>query len=264
MTAYSDTRRELVLLGTGTSTGVPVIGCDCEVCTSPNPRNHRTRSGVAVFAPEGVLLIDASPELRLQLVREQIPLAHAVIFTHGHADHLFGLDDTRLFGHRLKQPIPLFCEELTEDNIRSAFHYAFRTPPPEAHPGAIPQWDLHRIGEAPFEVLGQTVQPIRLLHGRMPVLGFRFGNVAFCTDVSRIPDDSWEKLSGLDVLILDTLREQPHPTHFGIGQALDVGRRVKPGQTYLTHISHQLEIETTNARLPANVELAWDGLRIPF
>ena len=264
MTLPADSRRELVLLGTGTSTGVPMIGCDCEVCTSPNPRNRRTRTGVAVYAPEGVLLIDTSPELRIQLVRERIPLAHAVIFTHGHADHIFGLDDTRLFGHRLNRPLPLYLEEFTEQNIRSAFHYAFREPPPEAHPGAIPQWDLHRIGEDPFEVLGLPIQPIRLLHGRLPVLGFRLGNVAFCTDVSRIPDESWEKLEGLDVLVLDALREQPHPTHFGIGQALEVVRKVKPKRTYFTHISHKLEIETTNARLPENVELAWDGLRIPF
>mgnify|MGYP005720017699 FL=1 len=162
MTLAED-KRELILLGTGTSTGVPMIGCDCEVCTSPNPRNRRTRTGVAVSAPEGVILIDASPELRIQLVRERIGLAHAVVFTHGHADHMFGLDDTRLFGHKLDRALPLYCEEFTEQNIRSAFHYAFREPPPEAHPGAIPLWELHRIGEAPFEVLGQTIQPIRLL-----------------------------------------------------------------------------------------------------
>ncbi len=255
---------ELVLLGTGTSVGVPVIGCDCGTCRSPNPRNHRTRTGVAVHTPNGTILIDTSPELRLQLVRERIPLAHAVMFTHGHADHLFGLDDTRLFAHRLGHAVPIYCEEFTESNIRSAFHYAFRPPPPEAHKNAIPQFDLRRIAEQPFEVLGQTIIPIRLFHGRLPVLGFRINNVAFCTDVSRIPDESFPLLDNLDVLILDALREKPHPTHFSVDQALEVADRVRPGRTFLTHISHTLEYETTNARLPANVELAWDGLRIPF
>ena len=264
MTEKFPRRPELVMLGTGTSTGVPVIGCECDVCLSPNPRNHRTRSGVAVHAPEGTILIDTGPELRLQLLRERIRLAHAVIFTHGHADHIFGLDDTRLFAHRLNHALPLYCESWTEDNIRSAFRYAFLPPPREAHPGAIPQFEMLRIGEQPFELLGQHIQPIRLLLGRWPVLGFRFNNVAFCTDVSSIPDASWPLLEGLDVLILDALRDKPHPTHLSIDQALEVIERVKPKRAFLTHISHSLEHESTCARLPGNVELAYDGLRIPF
>jgi phosphoribosyl 1,2-cyclic phosphate phosphodiesterase len=257
-------RREIVLLGTGTSIGVPVIGCDCEVCRSPNPRNHRTRTGVAVFCPEGTLLIDTSPELRLQLCRERIDVAHAVAYTHGHADHLFGLDDTRLFAHRLKRPLPLYCEASTEENIRSAFRYAFQPYPPNALPGSIPQFDLRRIGEEPFEVLGQRIQPIRLLHGKLPVLGFRFHRVAFCTDVSAIPEASWPLLENLDVLILDALRHETHPTHFSVSQALQVIQRVQPKQAFLTHVSHHLEYETTNAKLPPHVQLAYDGLRIPF
>lgn len=257
-------KRELVMLGTGTSTGVPMIGCECDTCQSPNPRNHRTRSGVAVHAPEGTILIDTCPELRMQLVREQIRIAHAAIFTHGHADHIFGLDDTRLFAHRLNQAFPLYCESSTEDNVRSAFRYAFLPPPKEAYAGALPQFEIKRIGEQPFEVLGQEIQPIRLLHGRLPVLGFRFNNVAFCTDVSTIPDSSWPLLEGLDVLILDALRDKPHPTHLSIEGALEVVERVKPQRTFLTHISHSLEHETTCARLPGSVELAYDGLRIAF
>ncbi len=244
--------------------GVPVIGCDCEVCLSENPRNHRTRTGVAVHAPEGTLLIDTSPELRIQLLREGIPLAHAILFTHAHADHIFGLDDTRLFAHKLKRPLPLYCEVPVEQSIRRSFFYAFQPPPPEAHPGAIPQFEVRTIGTDPFTVLGQRVQPIRLLHGRLPVLGFRFNNVAFCTDVSRIPDESWPLLEGLDDLILDTLRVEPHPTHFGLHQALDVIRRVHPKRAWLTHLSHRLEYESTNSRLPANVQLAWDGQRITY
>ena len=260
----SEVRRELVLLGTATSVGVPVIGCDCEVCRSPNPRNHRTRTGVAIHTPNRVILIDSSPELRLQLIRERIPLAHSILFTHGHADHMFGLDDTRLFALRLKCPFPIYCEEWTENNIRSAFSYAFKTPPPEAHPGALPQFAIHRIGVEAIEVLGQNIQPIRLMHGRLPILGFRFNDVAFCTDVSTIPDESWPLLEGLDVLILDTLREKPHPTHLSVDQALEIIERLKPKRAYLTHLSHSLEYETMNARLPGHVQLAYDGLRIPY
>jgi phosphoribosyl 1,2-cyclic phosphate phosphodiesterase len=260
----ANNRRELILLGTGTSTGVPMIGCDCDVCRSPNPRNNRLRTGVAVYAPDGTFLIDTSPELRIQLLREKITVAHAVIFTHGHVDHLYGLDDTRLFPHRLGYPLPIYMEESTEATMRAAFGYAFRERPPEAKGWSIPQFDVRRIGEEPFELLGQTVRPVRLLHGRLPVLGYRFNDVAFCTDVSTIPVESWSKLEGLDVLILDALRDKPHPTHFSIDQALEVVDRLKPKQTWLTHISHSLEHEATNARLPANVQLAYDGLRVSF
>lgn len=256
--------RELILLGTGTSHGVPIIGCHCPTCTSTNPRNNRTRSGVAVRTEQGTFLIDTSPELRIQLLREKIDLAQAVIYTHGHADHIFGLDDLRLFGYRLKRAIPLYCEENVERQIRESFSYAFATPEPDQHYGAIPQLEIRRIGLEPFELLGMLVSPIRLIHGKLPVLGFRIGNVAFCTDVSYIPDESWPLLEGLDVLIVDALREEPHATHFGIPQALEAINRVKPRRAYLTHISHYLEYSTTNARLPAGVELAYDGLRIPL
>ncbi len=257
-------RNEIVLLGTGTSVGVPVIGCDCDVCRSPNPRNQRTRTGVAVHAEQGTFLIDTPPELRLQLVRERINSVQAIVFTHGHADHLFGLDDTRICIHHNDQPMPLFCEESTEHNIRSAFGYAFKEHPPEALKGAIPKFDLRRIGEEPFEVCGQHVQPVRLLHGRLPVLGFRINNVAFCTDVSYVPDVTWPLLQNLDVLIIDALRDEPHPTHLAVFQALEVIGRAKPRRAFLTHCSHNLEYEATNARLPSHVQLAYDGLRIPF
>jgi len=256
------TTPQMILLGTGTSNGVPMIGCHCDVCRSSNPKNKRTRSGVFVEAPQGNFLIDTPPELRLQLVRENIGLAHAVLFTHGHADHLFGLDDLRIFGFYLKKAIPLFCEPEVELRIRSSFDYAFSDPPPRFPFGAMPNLEVHTIGIAPFDLLGLTVRPIRLWHGNLAVLGFRINDVAFCTDVSRIPDESWPLLEGLDTLVLDALREKPHPTHFSVGQALEVAERVRPRQTYLTHIAHSLEHEATNARLPPGVELAYDGLRI--
>ena len=264
MTAISTSPRELILLGTGTSHGVPIIGCHCPVCTSTNPRNNRTRTGVAVRTNEGTFLIDTSPELRIQLLRERIDVVHAVIYTHSHADHLFGLDDLRLFGYRLKRAIPLYCEAVVEAQIRAAYSYAFETQDPDQHYGAIPQLELRRIGVAPFELLGVRVQPIRLMHGKLPILGFRIGDVAFCTDVSFIPDESWPLLDGLDVLVIDALRDEPHATHFGVSQALEAIERVKPKQAYLTHVSHYLEYTATNARLPKGVELSYDGLRIPY
>ena len=254
----------MIVLGTGTSVGVPVIGCDCAVCKSENPKNQRTRTGVFVPAPEGNFVIDTSPELRIQLLREKVKLVHAAIFTHAHADHIFGLDDLRIFGHYLDAPITLFCEETVEHQIRRAFHYAFTPPFPNRHSFAIPNLQIRRIGPEPFEVLGQRIQPVRMLHGRLPVLGFRIGDVAFCTDVSEIPDESWPLLQGLETLVLDALRDRPHPTHFSLEQSLAAIERLKPKRAYLTHISHWLEHEETNARLPAGVELAYDGLRIPF
>jgi phosphoribosyl 1,2-cyclic phosphate phosphodiesterase len=255
---------ELVLLGTGTSHGVPVIGCRCPVCRSDDPRNNRTRTGVAVRSDQGTFLIDTSPELRIQLLRERIDLVHAVVYTHAHADHVFGLDDLRLFGYMLKRPVLLFCEEPVERQIRAAYSYAFAAPDPELHFGALPQLEIRPLDLTPFELLGVLVTPIRLMHGKLPVLGFRVGDVAFCTDVSFIPEESYERLQGLEVLIIDALRDVPHATHFGIPQAIAVAERVRPKRTYFTHVSHHLEYEATNRRLPESVELSYDGLRIPF
>lgn len=258
----SDIRGQLILLGTGTSVGVPSIGCGCAVCQSPDPCNKRTRSSVVVGLPEGNLLIDTSPDLRQQLLRERIGLIHAVLYTHEHADHLFGLDDVRLFPFHLGHAVPLLCEEQVETRIRKSFDYAFPELPP-THVGAIPQLEFRRITTEPFETLGARITPIRLLHGpRFQVLGFRIGNVAYCTDTNRIPEASWPLLDGLDVLILDALRLRPHATHFSIDEAVDVARRTGARQTYFTHISHDLDHASTNARLPAGMALAYDGLRI--
>jgi phosphoribosyl 1,2-cyclic phosphate phosphodiesterase len=256
--------RELILLGTGTSVGVPVIGCRCPICKSTNPRNNRTRTAVLVPAPGGNLLIDTPPELRIQLLREHVEIVHAAIFTHSHADHIFGLDDLRIFGYRLDRAIGLYCEEVVERQLRQAFSYAFEPPDPDAHHFAVPKLAFERITPEPFELLGQLIRPIRLMHGKLPILGFRINDVAYCTDVSLIPAESWSLLEGLDTLVIDALRDQPHPTHFSIAQALEVIERVKPRRAYFTHVSHSLDYEATNARLPENVELSYDGQRIPF
>lgn len=259
-----DISGQMVLLGTGTSVGVPVIGCDCPVCTSRDPRNRRTRCGLALGLPGGNLLVDTPPDLREQLLRERIGLVHAVLYTHEHADHIFGLDDLRIMQFYLGGPVPLFCEPRVERRIRTSFDYAFKSPD-GLHRGAIPQLAMSTIGVEPFRVLGAEVTPLRLEHGpHTPVLGFRFGNVAYCTDTSGIPPESVELLAGLDVLILDCLRRQPHVTHFGLEQALDVVDKLRPRQTYFTHVSHEFDYETLNAELPPGVDLAYDGQVIPL
>jgi phosphoribosyl 1,2-cyclic phosphate phosphodiesterase len=217
---------------------------------------------VILGLPDGNLLIDTSPDLREQLLREQIGLVHAVLYTHEHADHIFGLDDLRLMQFYLGGPVPLYCEPAVEARIRKSFDYAFESPA-DLHRGAVPQLAFRRIGLDPFEVLGAWVTPIRLKHGkRFDVLGFRFGNVAYCTDANAIEPESMERLAGLDVLVLDALRPRGHATHFSLEEALEVARQLAPKKTYFTHMSHELEHEATNAALPAGTALAHDGLRI--
>jgi phosphoribosyl 1,2-cyclic phosphate phosphodiesterase len=207
-------------------------------------------------------LIDTSPDVRTQLLREQIGIVHAVLYTHEHADHVFGLDDLRMMQFYLGGPVPLYCEPPVEDRIRKSFDYAFSADA-HTHPGAVPQLAFYRVGLEPFEILGAKVVPIRMKHGRrFEVLGYRFGNVAYCTDVNVMPPESMELLRGLDVLILDALRPRGHATHFSLEQAVEVAQELGPRQTYFTHMSHELEHEATNAALPAGMALAYDGLRI--
>ncbi|HVC94578.1 MAG TPA: MBL fold metallo-hydrolase [Pirellulales bacterium] len=260
----TDIRGQLVFLGTGTSVGVPIPGCDCSTCRSGDDRNQRTRCGLAVGLACGNLLVDTPTDLRSQLLREQIGLVHAVLYTHDHADHLFGLDDLRVLSFYLGGKLPLYCEEQVEQRIRRSFDYAFNDDAESLHEGAIPQLSFVRITTAPFELLGTRVVPIRLKHGRFDVLGFRFGNVAYCTDTNQIPDESWPLLEGLDVLVLDALRRKPHPTHLSLDEAIAVARRLRPRRTLFTHMSHDLEHAATNAALPATMELAYDGLKVPL
>jgi phosphoribosyl 1,2-cyclic phosphate phosphodiesterase len=254
---------EMVIMGTGTSIGVPVVGCRCSVCLSDNPRNRRMRSGVLIRAPHGEMIIDAGPELRLQLVRERATLIRAAIFTHSHADHIMGIDDLRIFGFQLNDSVPLYCEDVVEEQIRQTFSYAFSDPSTHAHKYAAPRLRFERITEGQdFSLLGLSIRTIRLKHGELPILGFRIGNVAFCTDVSTIPADSREQLRNLDVLVLNTLRHKPHPTHLHLDAALNLIRQLQPRQAYLTHMSHELDYDELLKELPPNVAPAYDGLRI--
>jgi len=254
---------EVILLGTGTSVGVPALGCDCAVCTSANPKNNRTRCSVAIRTANGTILIDTAPDMRTQLLREKIPLVHAVVYTHEHADHLFGLDDLRLFPFRLGTPVPLFCEQSVEARIRKSYDYAF-SDRQETHPGATPRLEFENINEVdPFKVLDVEFQPLRLSHGpHFEVLGFRIGNFAYCTDTNFIPEESLALLSGVETFVIDALRLKPHPTHFCVEEACEIAERIQAKKTFLTHICHDLEHEETNASLPQGIELAYDGLRL--
>lgn len=252
----------MILLGTGTSVGVPTIGCGCEVCQSTDPKDNRTRTSAIFGLPQGNLLIDTAPDLRTQLLREKIGLVHAVAYTHEHADHVMGLDDLRLFPFYIGGPVPLYCEAAVEQRIRKAFDYAFRDETP-THSGAVPQLVFHRISEEPFSLLGAEIVPIRLLHGpRFKTLGFRIGNIAYCTDTNFIPEESLERLHGLDVLVIDALRHTPHVTHFSLSEAIAISRRLAPNRTIFTHIAHELGHAETNLQLPPGMELGWDGMRV--
>jgi phosphoribosyl 1,2-cyclic phosphate phosphodiesterase len=263
----ADITGQLVILGTGTSVGVPVIGCGCETCQSArpgggNPKNRRTRCSLVLGLPQGNLLIDTPPDLHSQLTREGIGMVHSIAYTHDHVDHVYGLDDVRIFPFYLQRRLPIYCEGFVEQRIRRAFDYAFFAESDDFRPASVPQLEIRSITTEPFEVLGARVTPFRLRHGGFQVLGFRIGGVAYCTDTNHIPEESWPHLRGLDVLILDCLRPRPHATHFGLEQAVEVARRVGARRTLFTHISHELEHDATNASLPPGIELAYDGQRI--
>lgn len=259
-----DISGQLVFLGTGTSHGVPLIGCGCPTCTSSNPKNSRTRCSLALGLPQGNLLIDTTPELRIQLIRERIGLIHAVLYTHSHADHLFGLDDLRIFPRYLGHKMPVYCEKRVERRIRKTFDYAF-DPANQNYPaGGVPGLVFEEVTTEPFEVLGTRVVPVPVLHGRSGAMGYRFGNVAYCTDTKEIPPESISRLRGLEVLILDCLRRSPHATHLSLDEAVKLAQSLSPKRTIFTHMSHQLEHESTNSELPAGMELAYDGMRIPL
>ena len=255
--------RELVFLGTGTSVGVPMLGCGCAVCRSADPRDQRTRSSVLIRSAAGNLLIDTAPDLRTQLLRERIDMVHAVLYTHHHADHVFGLDDVRVFCARIGT-MPIYCEPATEAFVRRAYAYVFDPIVRQFPAGGVPSLAFHRLERPSFRALDHQITPIPLRHGRYDCTGFRFGGLAYCTDVNAIPETSWPLLEGVETLILDALRFEPHPTHFTLDEALAVVARLRPRQTYLTHISCRLTPARARALLPPGVALAYDGLRLSF
>ena len=250
----------ITVLGSGTSAGVPTIGCSCAVCASADPRDKRLRPSILIRYGGRVVLVDTAPDFREQALRARIERVDAILYTHAHADHILGLDDVRPFNYRQKQAIPLYGMEETLKAIQRVFQYAFREGPTES---TVPKLELHALNGAPFDVFGVEFIPIRLPHGRTSeVLGFRFGAAAYLTDHSGIPEEAKAKLHGLDVLFLDALRHRPHPTHSTVAQSLEWVRELGPRRAFFTHICHDLPHEATEAALPANVRLAYDGLRI--
>lgn len=244
-------------MGTGTSHGVPTIGCDCAVCKSTDPRNNRTRCSCLVEVSRKSLIIDTPPEFRIQALREGLRRADAALFTHGHADHIFGLDDIRRFNDLSGRSISCYGNAQALEVLRQAFGYVFMK---TQIGGGKPRLELVEV-DGSFEAAGVPVIPIPAWHGRIPVLGYRIGAFAYVTDCSRIPERSMKLLEGLHTLVLGAIRHEPHETHMSIGEGLEVVERLKPGRTFFTHITHRLDHEATNAALPEGVELAYDGLR---
>lgn len=251
---------ELLFLGTGTSAGVPMIGCHCDVCRSNDPRDRRTRCSVVIRYQQAQVLIDTSPELRLQCVAHGVDRIDAVVFTHAHADHIMGLDDLRRFNAIRRGPLDVFADERTQKVLDRCFGYAFVEPP--QHAKLFRPHLVRRTIDGPFQLGGATWTPIPLIHGELPILGFRIGGLAYCTDVNAVPDPSFDLLRDLDVLVIDGLQWTTHATHFSLEQAIDVSRRIGAKQTWFTHMSHQVMHADTDARLPAGMRLAYDGLRV--
>lgn len=254
-------KAKLTFLGTGTSQGVPMIGCRCEVCCSHDPRDKRLRSSVLVEYEGKTILVDAGPDFRQQMLREGISHLDAILLTHNHKDHTGGLDDIRAFNYLEKKATEIYCEKYVEDSLRMEYSYAFAE---NRYPGA-PEWHVHNIDDKPFRILedGPKIIPIRGKHFTLPVLGYRFGNIAYCTDMNRIPDSEFEKLEGLDHFIINCVRYGRHISHFSLEEAVSVAQRVGAKQTWLTHLSHQLPCYgQLSQELPEGINAAYDGLKI--
>jgi phosphoribosyl 1,2-cyclic phosphate phosphodiesterase len=251
---------QVTFLGTGTSHGVPMIGCECGTCRSTDPRDRRMRPSLYIRTDDGKgLLVDAGPDLRTQALANGIIRVDAIFFTHGHADHVLGLDDVRRFNSLMQQPMALYADGVTVGEVRRMFAYAFSRA--TASGGGLPQLELFTVA-GPFCFGGQEIVPVPVWHGKRPILGLRVGRFAYLTDCSRIPDESWRLLEGVDTVVLDALRERPHPTHFSLDEAIDAAGRIGAARTFFTHMCHDLPHAATCARLPAGMTLAYDGLEV--
>jgi len=246
----------VTLMGTGTSTGVPRIACDCPVCTSSDPRNRRLRTGVLLESADGTLLVDTSPDLRQQLLTHDVRQVSAVLFTHSHADHIYGLDDLRIFNFLQRSDMPCYGSPETLEKIRRYFGYVFED---GESGGGKPRLRLLPVRE-PFAVAGRTLVPVPVWHGEMEVYGYRSGGFALVTDVNAIPEASYALLAGVEVLVLGALRYRPHPTHFNFTEAFAVAERIGARRTILTHICHEVDHGAPAVPLPDGVEIGHDGL----
>lgn len=250
---------ELTFLGTGTSNGIPLIGCGCPVCTSDDPRDRRTRTSAVVRFDGKTILIDTATELRLQAVATGLRQIDAVLFTHAHADHVSGLDDLRQFNQINQAELPVYADETTAAMLRERFNYAFVQQFPFF--GGKPDLDLS-VFDGPFRLFEREITPIPVRHGRWDVQGFRFGPLAYITDAKEIAPASRALLQGVEVLVINALRERSHPTHLSLSEALALIEEIGPRAAYLVHVSHELPHEATERAMPPGVALAYDGLTI--
>ena len=252
---------KITFLGTGTSSGVPMIGCNCEVCTSADKKDKRLRSSILVESDATTLVVDTTPDFRYQMLRAGVKKLDAVLFTHPHKDHVAGLDDVRAFNYFLTKPMELYANSLTEEAIKREFAYAFSD---KKYPG-IPNLSLNTIDDKPFYIGDIPVIPIQVWHLKMPVLGFRFGNFTYITDANKIDDEEKEKIKGSQAMVLNALRNEKHISHFNLHDAVAIVQELGVLNGYFTHISHQLgRHDEVNAGLPEGIELAWDGQELSF
>jgi phosphoribosyl 1,2-cyclic phosphate phosphodiesterase len=249
----------ITFLGSGTSSGVPMIACGCYVCTSPDPKDKRLRSSIMVQSATTTLVVDTTPDFRTQMLREGVKKLDAILFTHPHKDHIAGLDDIRAYNYFQQKPMDVYANVLTQEALKREFYYVFTK---EKYPG-IPDVNLHTINTESFVVGDIPVLPVLVYHLNMPVLGFRFGDFTYITDANRIDDKEKEKIKGSQILVVNALRKKEHISHFNLQQAIDLAHELKIPSAYFTHISHQLgRQEEVNAELPENIQLAWDGLQL--
>ncbi|WP_410498081.1 MBL fold metallo-hydrolase [Chitinibacter sp. S2-10] len=250
---------EVLLLGVGSSGGSPALGCQCPTCSSSDPRNVRTRASALIRAGNQTFLIDSGPDLRQQALRENVLHVDAVLYTHPHADHLNGIDDLRAFCWLQKAALPAYGNRLMLSHIQERFPYTLMKP---THFWDKPVLALHETEDQAFDFHGVIVEPIPVMHGKWPILGWRIGDVAYLTDISGVSDDSLARLQGLKVLFLDCLREAEHPTHLSVAQSIALAQQIKAEQTVMIHMTHELEYHTLSQRLPAGMVVGYDGMKI--
>ncbi|HEU4554516.1 MAG TPA: MBL fold metallo-hydrolase [Chitinophaga sp.] len=250
---------KITFLGTGTSQGVPVIACNCRVCTSPDKKDTRLRSSILVESEIGNIVVDTTPDFRYQMLRAQVKHLEAVLITHSHKDHIAGMDDIRAFNYFQQKPIDIYATDFSQNVIMREFAYAFAD---FKYPG-IPELNLQTITDEPFSIKDFAITPIQVMHHKMPVLGFRFGDFTYITDANFVADEEKEKILGSRVLVLNALRKEKHISHFTLGEAIALAQELQVPQVYFTHISHQLGLHAeVNTELPPGMALAYDGLQV--